>query len=816
MESTLACANTALRNQDFDNAILFYEKLIKEADDTFAENVRFNLNLAYRRVGKTTHQSVSVIDDDLINTKIDFLSKYLEDSKDDLFLDTLFNVALGRLPKEHERKHLFGQLQSREATRMQIAEAVWESEECQRRIEDRALGFTKKKHIYPAPSLGEIYPRDINLPFHEHPKVTVLIPVYGKVEYTLACLKSISENPPKASFEVVVLDDLSPDGSANLLKYVKNLRVVVNPENFGFLRSCNNGAKYAKGEYLFFLNNDTVVTPGWLDELLETFSIFPGCGLAGSKLVYPDGLLQEAGGIIWRDGSAWNYGNRQDPDLPVFNYAREVDYVSGASIMVPKTLFDALGGFDLRYIPAYCEDSDLALKIRDRGLRVIYQPMSVVVHFEGISSGTDITQGIKSYQVSNSQKLFETWQEFLRAHRPTGVLPDAEKDRRMRYRVLVLEHCNPTPDQDAGSVSVFNIMLLMREMDFQITFIAEDNYLYDPKYTTMLQKAGIEVLYGPYTHRVDKHLEEMGARYDLIFLFRPKVVERNIEAVKRYVPHAKTLFYTHDIHHIRMEREAELLQSPKMKFAAEKMKEREFAAIRSVDSTIVVSSTEMDNLQPQLLDQRLELLPLLLNIPGTSVSFEQRQGIVFVGGYQHTPNVDAVKYFVAEIMPFIRTYLPGVKFHVVGSKPPQSVLDLACEDIVVEGFIEELNPFLDTMRVAVAPLRYGAGVKGKVGTALAAGLPVVVTPIAAEGMEIADGEHALIAETPEVFARQVAKLYNDTALWGLLSRNGIRFADQKFGPTASYAALAEIIGRLGFELPAESKHPLSLYNPSIN
>lgn len=815
MESTLAYANTALRNQDFDNAILFYEKLIKEADDTFAENVRFNLNLAYRRASKTTHQSVAVIDD-LIDTKAEFLSKHLEGSKDEQFLDTLFNVALGRPPKEHERKHFLGGLQSSAVTRTQIFEAVWESDECKRRIADQSLGFTKKRHIYSAPSLGEIYPRDINLPFHQNPRVTVLIPVYGKVEYTLACLKSISENLPIASFEVIVLDDLSPDGSVNLLKHVENLRVVINPENLGFLRSCNNGAAYAKGEYLYLLNNDTVVTPGWLDELLETFSLFPECGLAGSKLVYPDGLLQEAGGIIWGDGSAWNYGNRQDPELPVFNYAREVDYISGASIMVPKDLFDTLGGFDLKYVPAYCEDSDLALKIRDRGLRVIYQPLSVIVHFEGVSSGTDTTQGVKAYQVSNSKKLFETWQEFLRSHRPNGLMPDAEKDRRMRYRVLVLEHCNPTPDQDAGSVSVFNIMLLMREMDFQITFVAEDNYLYDPKYTTMMQRAGIEVLYGPYTNRVEKHLEEMGTRYDLIFLFRPKVVERNVDAIKRYAPQAKTLFYTHDIHHIRMERQAQLLQSSVKQDEAGKMKEKEFAAIREVDSTIVVSTTELETLQPQLPDQHLELLPLLLNIPGTTAGFEQRKGIVFIGGYQHSPNVDAVQYFVAEVMPLVRNYLPGVKFHIVGSKPPQSVLDLASEDVVVEGFIEDLTPFLDSMRVAVAPLRYGAGVKGKVGTALAAGLPLVATPIAAEGMEILDGDQALIANSPESFANLVAELYHDADLWCRLSRRGIDFADKKFGPAASYRALANIIGRLGFALPAESKYPLSLYNPSIN
>lgn len=213
--------------------------------------------------------------------------------------------------------------------------------------------------------------RTIRIQSHEKPLVSVIFPVYGKVEYTLRCLASIAAKVPKAAYEVIVVDDCSPDDSAELLAMVDGIHLVRNEKNQGFIRSCNLGAKAAKGEYLLFLNNDTEVTAGWLDELVRTFDVFPGTGLVGSKLIYPDGRLQEAGCIMWQDGSAWNFGRFQDPSLPVYNYAREVDYCSGASIMVPKALFEELGGFDEDYLPAYCEDADLALKIRDKGYRVI-------------------------------------------------------------------------------------------------------------------------------------------------------------------------------------------------------------------------------------------------------------------------------------------------------------------------------------------------------------------------------------------------------------------------------------------------------------
>ncbi|HEX5755146.1 MAG TPA: glycoside hydrolase family 99-like domain-containing protein, partial [Arenimonas sp.] len=256
----------------------------------------------------------------------------------------------------------------------------------------------------------------IELQTSDTPRVSVIVPVYNKVEYTLRCLASIANHAPAASFEVLVIDDCSTDATPELLAQVRGLRMLRNESNQGFLRNCNLAVDHCRGDYLLFLNNDTEVMAGWLDELLQVAEADPAVGLVGSMLVYPDGRLQEAGGIIWRDASGMNYGRDQHPHRPEFNYLREPDYCSGACILIGKQRFEALERFDERFAPAYYEDTDLAFKVRAAGYKVVYTPFSKVIHHEGVSSGTDLTQGIKAYQVANQIKFREKWQSVLATH----------------------------------------------------------------------------------------------------------------------------------------------------------------------------------------------------------------------------------------------------------------------------------------------------------------------------------------------------------------------------------------------------------------
>ena len=211
------------------------------------------------------------------------------------------------------------------------------------------------------------------------PRASIVIPVFDQLHHTRRCLQALAAQAHDASFEVIVVDDGSSDGTDAYCAGIAGLRYHRRAANGGFIAACNDGAALARGEYLVFLNNDTVPQPGWLDALLRTFASEPQAGLVGAQLVFPNGTLQESGGVVFADGSAWNYGRNESPDDPRFAYLRDADYASGAAIAIPRDLFRRLGGFDPRYAPAYYEDTDLAFAVREANLRVLVQPAAKVV-----------------------------------------------------------------------------------------------------------------------------------------------------------------------------------------------------------------------------------------------------------------------------------------------------------------------------------------------------------------------------------------------------------------------------------------------------
>ncbi|HVQ33954.1 MAG TPA: glycosyltransferase family 2 protein, partial [Lysobacter sp.] len=295
------------------------------------------------------------------------------------------------------------------------------------------------------------------------PRASVVIPVYGQFARTLDCLRALAAFPPAVAAEVIVVDDGSPDETPDALPQVGGLRYHRRAINGGFIAACNDGAALARGECVVFLNNDTIPQAGWLDALLRTFDEHANVGLVGAQLRNPDGRLQEAGGVAFSDGGAWNYGRGEDPADCRFAYVRDCDYASGAAIAVPRALFESLGGFSRTYAPAYYEDTDLAFAVRARGLRVLYQPAAVVVHDEGGTAGTDTSSGAKAYQVRNQARFAERWRDALAAQDGPRTVPTPATLHARQKQVLIVDALTPRPDHDSGSLRLVNLMRLLQE-----------------------------------------------------------------------------------------------------------------------------------------------------------------------------------------------------------------------------------------------------------------------------------------------------------------------------------------------------------------
>ena len=243
--------------------------------------------------------------------------------------------------------------------------------------------------------------------------VSIVILCYNKVAFTKGCVEQLLSVTPPTLFELIIVDNNSSDETRQYLLDLRqriqtpHINLLINNENLGFVGGNNQAAKIAKGKYLVLLNNDTTPQEGWLEALLRVVEQDPLVGAVGAKLVYPDGKLQEAGGIIYSDASGCNYGKFQDINLPQYNYIREVDYCSGACLLVRTDLFRQLGCFDARFAPAYYEDTDMCFALRELGYKVMYQHEAVVIHFEGATAGTDINSGAKRYQEVNRTKFIE-------------------------------------------------------------------------------------------------------------------------------------------------------------------------------------------------------------------------------------------------------------------------------------------------------------------------------------------------------------------------------------------------------------------------
>lgn len=627
------------------------------------------------------------------------------------------------------------------------------------------------------------------------PLVSIIIPVYNEFYYTYECVKSIVKQSGNISYEIIIANDKSTDITRDIEKVFENIRLVTTKENVRFLLNCNNAAKFAKGKYILFLNNDTQVQKNWLAPLVNLMESDASIGMVGSKLVFPDGRLQEAGGIIWKDASAWNYGRGENPEQPEYNYVKEVDYISGAAIMIKTDLWNEIGGFDEIFAPAYCEDSDLAFEVRKRGYKVMYQPLSVVVHFEGVSNGTDTSVGLKSYQVENQQKLLTKWNEVLsEEHFPNAENVFCARDRSVNKPVVVMvDHYVPQYDKDAGSRTVFQYLSLFVKQGYNVKFIG-DNFYRDEPYTTALQQMGIEVLYGSYySENWKQWIKDNSNNIDFVFLNRPHISVKYIDFIRKET-NAKIIYYGHDLHFLREYRNYELTKDAEILELSEKWKTNEFELMKKADVVYYPSNIEIEEIKKidSSLNAKAIVAYMFENVSDVDYSYEQRKDLMFIGGFGHTPNIDGVLWFSKEVFPIIKEEIPDIVFHILGSKPTDEIKALENDNIEVRGFVsdEELADYYAKCKISVVPLRYGAGIKGKVVEALKFGIPVVTTSTGAEGIVDAD-DILCVEDEPIKLAKRIIELYKNEDELKTMSKKSTNYIRTYFSEAKAWDVIKE-------------------------
>jgi len=320
---------------------------------------------------------------------------------------------------------------------------------------------------------------------------------------------------------------------------------------------------------------------------------------------------------------------------------------------------------------------------------------------------------------------------------------------------------------------MFQILKLLHQLGHRVTFIP-DNLADIPPYTGELQKRGIKVLHHPYIKKVRDYLIANGSEFDVIVLSRCQFARKHIADVRRYAPQSRIIFDTVDLHFLREESQARLTGDPEVRRKAQETKQHESVLIEQSDETWVVSPTEQELLEKKWPEKSIQLVSNIVDVPGSKTPFTLRRDWLFIGGFLHPPNTDAVLFFLKEIYPLVSARLGDAKFYIIGDKAPPEIVALATERIIVAGLQRDARPFFDSVRLSVAPLRFGAGVKGKINQSMALGVPVVATSIAVEGTELRDREDILVADEPEDFARALIELYESEELWNRLSENGIR------------------------------------------
>lgn len=633
------------------------------------------------------------------------------------------------------------------------------------------------------------------------PLVSIILVVYNRAELTFACLESLQALT--MPFELIIIDNASTDLTHEMLRRVEGIRSVKNTENKGFLRACNQAGALAEGKHILLLNNDAQLLPGSLEAAVDTLESRDDIGAVGGKIILLDGHLQEAGSIIWQDGSCLGYGRGQHPERPEFMFRREVDYVSGVFLLTPKKLFDELGGFDERFLPAYYEETDYCLRLWQAGYRVIYEPAAEVIHFEFGSS--EKAEEAIALQQAHQQIFAEKHTATLSRHpmpHPSHIIQARfAAAKSPSLRILLIEDMIPHIDEGSGFPRSNQILWHFHEMGHIIsvlpnTFPNKDTWL--TAYQDLPRE--IELLIDKGKEDLPELLRSRANYYDLIWVSRPhnfEVFQTDYPLFEASLGHAQIVY---DAEAIFSNRDIAFAQLKGDRAAVSKYQAQLKAELqlgKKADILVAVNETEAQQFREEV-DIPTYCINAVFEINPATSPFSRRSGLLFVGNmdYDASPNVDSIQWLVEEVYPYLAKQMEVPELILIGSKKSPKIRALAKAHAFIRlyGRIPNLKPFFEKSRLFVAPTRYGAGSPAKVLQAAAYGIPIVCTELIQDQLGWAQGDAMLAASQrdPKLFADHICRVYESEELSQQLVEGALRELEVHFSREGQRAILEEI------------------------
>ena len=643
----------------------------------------------------------------------------------------------------------------------------------------------------------------LRLPHSNEPDVTIVLILFNQAEMTYSSLAAIKECLDNSSLkiETILFDNGSTDRTHELLDRLEGAQIIRNEENLHFLRGVNAATRHAKGRHILLLNNDAQLTPGSLEAAVKTLDEDPSIGAVGARIILPDGTLQEAGSIIWSDGSCLGYGRGQNPNDPQYMFQRDVDYCSGAFLLTPRHLFERMGGFDEAFAPAYYEETDYCVRLWEANLRVVYNPRVTIHHFEFASSGS-VSEAIKLQQrnLETFRIRHASWLSKQYTPDPASILL-ARFHTPAKPRILYVEDRVPKPWQGAGFPRSADIVREFVAAGMQVTIFPTAGQQEDWHEIWQVHSPEVEVVL-PLVQNTDLRqlLHERKGYFDAIFVTRPHNMKRlqdvfsaepQLRGDARLIYDAEALFAHREI------LKNELEGAPLSMGEQSKLIQDELALTRGADLVLSVSAAERKVMQDNGLSD-VAVLGHKVESDVTQSSFESRKEIFFLGAIHgdDTPNADSIRWFVNEVLPELRLLLnlPALRLQVVGlvqDAPSLQILDGKMIDL--RGRVDDLKSLFETARLAVVPTRFAAGIPHKAHHVASLGVPMVATDLIAQQLGWTSGRDILSSTEPHEFARHCRDLYTNQVLWNTLRSNALTRIEEECSVAAFRTTIRQVI-----------------------